>query len=688
MRRFDAVNSRNGLETTMKRRRALAIITISVLIAACSSEAPNARPPSAQDSGGRERLVWQALKPTNWDVYYFSGPQAAPRRLTDDPGPDYDAVFSPDGRWVVFTSERRGNPDLYAIDLQSNGVPRLLIDSPAMEDQAAISPDGTTIAFVSSHSGDADIYTLAFDPGSTQSLDKATNLTRHGGGDFRPAFSPDGKQIAFSSDRDTPAAGHPIFAFTRQREGEIYVMDRGGGNLRRLTHAANWDGSPTWSPDGKTIFFYSGRNHTIGPPTSPILGQEGGFEIWAMDANGAQQRRITPKGVEALSPTVAAGGRILFATRDTYKDWHLASVNFDGSDMRPETDGKTSYWNPATHPKTGAMLCHGPGPTEVQTQAVEAILGPGPLLSPGFPVEFTAVDLPSGPLALYPMRHTTGLAPHPLKNEVVVTVENEKGSRLVRANFDGSAESDLFFVPGIGIVAAVDGRTRLFDIKFSNDGNLVTYTQGVFAGGLTDQAGVWRMRSDAGERVNLSDASGAGAKVNEGMSTYSPDGTRIVFRSSRNGSMNLYLMDADGKNVRQLTDGPWRDNFPVFSPDGKSIAFSSDRDGPKDIRGNKTFDNYILQLNPNGTSGALRRITTDAGQDSHPYFSPDGKWVSFSSERAGINDEEPLVQEVVFAPQMYGEIFIQRLSDGKTIRVTHNKWEEGTSFWLPPTGSK
>jgi Tol biopolymer transport system component len=668
----------------MRLRPVLAFLTLSVTIGACAGPTPNARPLSAQNSGGRERLVWQALKPTNWDVYYFSGPQAEPRRLTDDPGPDYDAVFSPDGRFVIFTSERRGNPDLYALDLQAGGTPRLLIDSPAMEDQAAISPDGTTIAFMSSRDGNADIYTLPFDPASTQSLDKATNLTRHSGGDFRPAFSPDGRQLAFSSDRDTPTAGHPIFAFTRHREGEIYVMDRDGSNLRRLTNAANWDGSPAWSPDGKTIFFYSGRNHTIGPPTSPILGQEGGFEIWAMDASGANQRRITPEGVEALSPSVSAGGRILFATRDTYKDWRLASVSFDGSDMRPETDGKTSYWNPAANLKTGAVLCHGPGPTEVQTQAVEAILGPGPLLSPGFPVELAGADLPGGSLALYPMRHTTGLAPHPLKNEVVVTVENEKGSRLVRANFDGSAESDLFFVPGIGIVAAVDGRTRLFDIKFSNDGSLVTYTQGVFAGGLTDQASVWRMRSDAGDRVNLSESSGVGAKVNEGMSTFSPDGRQIVFRSSRNGNMNLFLMDADGRNVRQLTNGPWRDNFPVFSPDGKAIAFSSDRDGPKDIRGNRTFDNYILQLNPDGTPGSLQRLTTDLGQDSHPYFSPDGNWISFSSERAGINDEEPLVQEVVFAPQMYGEIFIQRLSDGQTIRVTHNKWEEGTSFWLPP----
>ena len=56
----------------------------------------------------------------------------------------------------------------------------------------------------------------------------------------------------------------------------------------------------------------------------------------------------------------------------------------------------------------------------------------------------------------------------------------------------------------------------------------------------------------------------------------------------------------------------------------------------------------------------------------------------YTSERGGINDEEPVVQEVVFGPQMYGEIYLQRLSDGYTVRISHNKWEDGTVFWLPP----
>jgi Tol biopolymer transport system component len=641
---------------------------------------------SAQSSGGLQRLVWQSLKPTNWNIYYFASLGAAPKQLTTGPGLNYDAVFSPDGRWVVFTSERVGTPHLYALDLRQGGSPRLLIESEFMEDQAAISVDGKRIAFMSDQSGSANIFVLPFDPTVTQPLAMAVNLTNNRYSNFRPSFSPDGKRIAFSSDRDRPVASNPFFPFVRQREGDIYVMDSDGTNLKRLTNTPNWNGSPVWSFDGRAIYFYSGRNYKQIPPQSPILSQKGGFELWAMDADGSNQRRITPSGVEALSPTLA-DGRIVFATRSNWKDWNLSSVKPDGSDLRTETEGETNYWNPCFNPGTGALIAHGIAPIPGETQAVEEILGPGPLLAPDFPLAIPVPDLPGGALAIYPMRHTSGLAPHPLRNEVIVTIEDANGTSIAHVGFDGSNQKDLFFLHGVGIIASEDHRARVFDIKYANDGKLVTFTEGVFSGGLKDHADIWRMRPDASERVNLTRISTSGGPINEGMSTISPDGKRIVFRSSRDGHLNLYIMDLDGGNIRQLTDGPWRDNFPVFSPSGDEIAFSSNRDGVPDPSGYRTFDNYALRIDADGSPSALRRLTHDSGQTSHPYYSPDGKWICYTSERGGINDEEPVVQEVVFAPQMYGDIYLQRLTDGLTIRITHNKWEDGTVFWLPAAPS-
>jgi Tol biopolymer transport system component len=143
-------------------------------------------------------------------------------------------------------------------------------------------------------------------------------------------------------------------------------------------------------------------------------------------------------------------------------------------------------------------------------------------------------------------------------------------------------------------------------------------------------------------------------------------------------------MAIDGTDVRQLTRDGANDNFPVFSPNGDAIAFSSNRDSSEDRLGFHTFDNYLLELLPNGSPGMLRRISDHPGQDAHPWYSPDGEWIAYTSEQAGISDEEPMVQEVVFGPQMYGEIFAYRVRDGLNVRLTHNKWEEGNPFWVRP----
>ena len=95
--------------------------------------------------------------------------------------------------------------------------------------------------------------------------------------DWYPSWSPDGKRIAFSSDRQGDFGSF-----------EIYVMDTDGGNQRRLTNDPQYDGSPSWSPDGKRIIFVSER--------------DGNYEIYVMDADGDNQRNLTKHGGEDFSP--------------------------------------------------------------------------------------------------------------------------------------------------------------------------------------------------------------------------------------------------------------------------------------------------------------------------------------------------------------------------------------------------
>jgi Tol biopolymer transport system component len=102
---------------------------------------------------------------------------------------------------------------------------------------------------------------------------------------------------------------------------------------------------------------------------------------------------------------------------------------------------------------------------------------------------------------------------------------------------------------------------------------------------------------------------------------WSPDGRRIAFKSTRGGSYNLYLMDADGSNVRRLTDHAGNDHDPSWLPDGESFVFASDRD-----RGTGRFDLYRYWM----ADGSVERLTTFfTGYAFMPNVSPDGNWVAF-----------------------------------------------------------
>lgn len=611
--------------------------------------------PDAKRAIMAENLAFATFRPGNWDIYYFAARGSQPKRLTDDPQLDYDAVLSPDGRWVVFCSERRGNPDLYVIDLQNEGQPKLLIDSDDMEDQAAFASDGKTLVFVSDRDGTADIYVIPFSPDKTLTMQNAVNLTRHGGGEFRPSFSPDAKKIAFSTDWDVPPTGKPA---ERSREGEIYLMDADGKNVQRLTRASGWDGSPKWSPDGQTIYFYSKR--------------DGNFRIWAMDADGNNQRAVSPKGLAALSPVISPDNRLTFAAKMSATDdgdWKIVSVALDGTDQRIESDKTGSYWAPDINAKSGAMVCSGPGPFQKGAgEEAESILTEGPLLLAHSP---TYAELPDRTLALYPIRKF-GLAIDQSGQKLALTDSFYSSHYLAVTKLDGTEPKILFERKDRKVVPPI------YVPVWSKDGAWIAWMSGLPFGGPKEENDVWKMRADGSDAVNLTpDSPGS-----DGFADFSGDGRQIVFRSGRSGNFDIYLMNSDGANVRNVTNNPAYDSFPAFSPLNDEIAFASNRDGELDVKtGMKTFDIYTLKIKPDGTPGELRRITDTPGQDSHPRYSPDGKWLVFASERGGINDEEPLIQELFFQPQSYGEIWAVRLSDMMFVRLTHNKWEDGIPSW-------
>ncbi len=102
----------------------------------------------------------------------------------------------------------------------------------------------------------------------------------------------------------------------------------------------------------------------------------------------------------------------------------------------------------------------------------------------------------------------------------------------------------------------------------------------------------------------------------------SPDGTKIVFQSNRNGRWQIYVMKTDGSQITNLSNSPGPDLTPVWSPDGSKIVFASERD---------SGDSEIYVMNADGSRQS--RLTNTPGDDSHPHWYPDGRRIIFNSAR-------------------------------------------------------
>lgn len=143
------------------------------------------------------------------------------------------------------------------------------------------------------------------------------------------------------------------------------------------------------------------------------------------------------------------------------------------------------------------------------------------------------------------------------------------------------------------------------------------------------------MSADGTNQVRLTTTA---AKVDDEQPAVSPDGKRIAFVSSRPepdyGFTDLFVMDSDGGNVSRLTFDATPDansfghyvNAPTWSPDGTQLVFDSDRSGNREI----------WVVNADGTG--LRNLTDDAATDMEPTWSPDGSTITWTSSRSGEDD--------------------------------------------------
>ncbi len=164
---------------------------------------------------------------------------------------------------------------------------------------------------------------------------------------------------------------------------------------------------------------------------------------------------------------------------------------------------------------------------------------------------------------------------------------------------------------------------------------------------------IFRADLDGKNLVRLTDAPGYDAE-----GSYSPDGSRIIFTSFRDGDAEIYIMDADGSHPRRITHAKGYDGGPFFSPDGQRIIYRSDRK-----------DNDLLQIfinNPEGT--AERQLTDNEDVNWGPYWHPDNRHIIYATSKHGHQNYE---------------LYLMDVENGEQERITYAEGFDGLPVFSP-----
>ena len=260
-------------------------------------------------------ITFHSDRNSNWDLWFMNTDGSSPIRLTTHPEMDWNAIVSPNGTRVLFTSQRfGGNWEVVVMNADGTSVQNLTND-PAADRAAIWSPDGSKIAFRTDRDGNNEIWVMNADGSSP------IRLTFNDADDSGPTWSPDGSKIAFSR---AVGEGFPQL---------YYVPYPGGGNPTQLTFDANdQDLGPAWSPDGEEIAFTKRR--------------DGNFDVWVLDVSTLDLRRLTYAseydGFPHWSPD---GSMITFASeRDGNREIYVVNADGSGSPTRLTNNAYYDQW--------------------------------------------------------------------------------------------------------------------------------------------------------------------------------------------------------------------------------------------------------------------------------------------------------------------------------------------------------
>lgn len=620
------------MKRVMNRRAFLGAVPAAALLAGRASAQPAAPP-------RRGVMLMNRIGPSSSELYVANADGTGERKFLESAAFDYHATYAPHGGWVLFTSERNGAGQSDVFRARADGTRiQQLVGGPSVDDAAVLSPHRSHVAFVSTRDGfKANVWTLEVETGRLRNLTGRAGIQGDASGPdcyFRPAWSPDGQWLAFSSDRNTAWRGHSEGrGWEHTQELSIYVIRADGAGFRRIAARSGFClGSPKWSPDGRRVAFY---------------------ELPTEDTWGAHR----PEGVarvvsQIVSVDVATGERV-------------EHTSGPGLKLFPQfLDAQVI----AYHRKGGA------DEGLAYTAGLAAV--PRALRSPTWSPDGRTVIYEKVAFAPRPQnqplyswddgwdyRHTD-VFPGLSRDGTLVITEKALNSSIAIMDPDGANRRRIFDPAqhGLDPTMLARGMAGAFAPSWSPDGAWIAFGLGVwFQARQRGRATIMRVRRDGTGVEALTDGT-----VHSGFPSYSADGKQIVYRVWGENELGLRILDLETRATRVLTTA--YDNLPGWSPDGRRIVFTRRMSGAN-------FD--IFTIRPDGSD--LRQLTTSGANDGHAVWTADGR-IMWNSGMYGFRDEAALYDNTF---QPYGQIFVMDADGANQRLLTDSLWEDSMPLYIP-----